>query len=550
MSVPLKYVGASTRYFDTVDGSREQWTPGRVSDVADAAAVALIQTGQFAAVAGAEARYTAAQLSALAAAGGLTQGAEYLESDSLRRRPAVTASRLAFGDHNRRGRRVMGIKPAGDAVSTGSSLATAKTWFIKIGIPADFDAIQLVMYRHDTSVGSITYKAIIAATELATGGATDGATIDDKKYQPWVGNASLKAQGLDSATLPGGWRSVTWAGAASKDIAPPTSQYDPTYAVSDVIQCASVPSVDGNACRYLMIRLNTALVSGTPTIDYAPASLAGAGGDLGIGEAADSINGGQVLQGFFTNDAGGVYVSTPQSWTPPANFTQTIPCFGLIVHTRERAITVMGIGDSITQVKDAVTAPDVAAHDRVSGFIRRACVKAQASSGVPFGFVNHGIASQNTSIYQPSGLAKLTVWKPDVVVYSPWTPNYGPFGSTTILQLVIERFRRYLAEMRQQCELSSSRLVIWTGLPTPSTTIGTSAIDNLRKAINAEWVAQTGNAQATIDLSDVIGDGASPERYAVAYGAEAYPNALHPTLAGHEVMALALADLLVSVAAE
>lgn len=474
-------------------------------------------------------------------------GAGYASDTSATRR---SPSALGVHDRSLPGKRVLGIKAAGDNVSTGSSLATAKTWFVKIGIPADFDAIQLVMYRHDTSVGSITYKAIIAATELAPGGATDGATIDDKKFQPWVGGVSLKSQGIDSATLPGGWRSVTWAGASSKDIAPPTSAYDPTYAVSDVIQCASVPTTDGNACRYLMIRLNTALVSGTPTIDYAPASLAGSSGELGIGEAADTINGGQVIQGFFTNDGSGVYVSAPQSWTPSANFNQTIPCFGLIVHTRKRAVTVMGIGDSITQVKDAVTAGDIAAHDRVSGFIRRACVKAQTASGVAFGFVNHGIASQNTSVFQPAGIAKLAVWRPDVVVYSPWTPNYGPFASTTILQLVIERFRRYLAEMRQQCEISGSRLVVWTGLPTPSTTIGTSAIDDLRKAINAEWVAQNGDAQRTVHLSARLGDGASPERYQVTYGAEAYPNGLHPTLAGHEVMATDLADLLVALAAE
>lgn len=446
-------------------------------------------------------------------------------------------------------RPLVGIKPAGDNVSVGSSLVTAKTWFVKIGIPADFDAVQLVMYRHDTSVGSITYKAIIAATELAAAGATDGGTVDDKKYQPWVGGASLKAQGLDSASLPNGWRSVTWATASSIDIAPPTSAYSPTVAVSDVIACPSVPPTDGNGCRYLMIRLNTALVSGSPTIDYAPASLAGASGAAGIGEAADSINGGQLIQGFFTNDATGVYVSTPQSWTPTANFNQTIPCFGVILHTRRAALTVMAVGDSITQAKDMITAPDIAAHDRVSGFVRRACVKAQAATGVPMGFVNHGIASQNTSVYQASALAKLATWSPDVVVYSPWTPNYGPYGSTDTLKLVITRFRGFLAGMRQQCAINGARLVIWTGLPCPSTTIGTSAIDDLRKAINAEWVAQGGDPQYCVDMSTLLGDGASPERYNTSYGSESYPNALHPTLSGHEVMAVALSNVLAGLCA-
>ena len=94
MSVPLKYVGAAKRYFDVVDGSREQWTPGRVSDVADAAAVALIQTGFFAAVAGAERLYTAAQLAALSAAGGLTPYAPYVASDTLQRYTARSSTEL------------------------------------------------------------------------------------------------------------------------------------------------------------------------------------------------------------------------------------------------------------------------------------------------------------------------------------------------------------------------------------------------------------------------------------------------------------------------
>lgn len=96
MSVRLKYVGASTRYFDTVAGSREQWTPGRVSDVADAAAVALIQTGFFAAVAGEEMRYTAAQLTAMAAAGGLTPYATYVASDNDAD-PLLATSPTSFG---------------------------------------------------------------------------------------------------------------------------------------------------------------------------------------------------------------------------------------------------------------------------------------------------------------------------------------------------------------------------------------------------------------------------------------------------------------------
>lgn len=110
MSVPLKYVGASSRYFDTVDGSREQWTPGDVSDVADAAALALIQTGNFAAVAGSEFAYTALQLAALAAAGGLTPYATYVNdygeaftatsaSDLTPVNPLVDCTLPAFGGY-------------------------------------------------------------------------------------------------------------------------------------------------------------------------------------------------------------------------------------------------------------------------------------------------------------------------------------------------------------------------------------------------------------------------------------------------------------------
>ena len=83
MSVPLKYIGASQRYFDTVDGSRAQWTSGDTFDVADSAAVGLIATGYFGPVEGAALNaYTAAQLSAMAAAGTLTPYETYVPSDA------------------------------------------------------------------------------------------------------------------------------------------------------------------------------------------------------------------------------------------------------------------------------------------------------------------------------------------------------------------------------------------------------------------------------------------------------------------------------------
>ena len=431
------------------------------------------------------------------------------------------------------GSRVMGIKATGDNVSTGSSLATAKSWYVKIAIPADWDAIQLVHYRHDTSAGNITYRACIAATEVAPlTGATD-------MWQPIVGGSPVLT--LDSTSAPNGWRTVTYSGASTVDIAAPSSAYAPTKTVSDIIQCPSVPSTDGNACRYLLIRINTS--SATASVDYAPASLAGSYGE---DVALTTYNGGQVLLGYFTNDAGAVYITAPQSNTPAATLNQTVPCFGLLVHARQRCMTVLGCGDSITQAKDMITAGDIAVHDRVSGFGRQACVLAQAATGVPFGWVNHGAASQNTAIFQPLAVSNLSTWRPDVLVYSAWTPNYGAYGSTDVLNLVVQRFRRYLAEMRQQCSLYGTTLIVWTGLPCPSTTISTSAIDDIRKAINAEWVAQGGNAQRVVDFSTLLGDGASPERLATSpmYGSEAYPNGLHPTLLGHQAMAARLAQVL------
>lgn len=180
MPFPLKYIGASTRYFDTVDGSREQWTPGDVSDVADAAALALIQTGKFAAVAGAENRYTAAQLTAFAAAGGLTQYSTYVSVDTGRRWWALSASALEPFNWAR----IIG----GDV---RASLTTAK---------ASIHAANGVI-----SVAPGTAGALLIGIEVISPGSADSTITVYDNASAASGRVLRKVYANDPSNVAGGW---------------------------------------------------------------------------------------------------------------------------------------------------------------------------------------------------------------------------------------------------------------------------------------------------------------------------------------------------------
>jgi len=164
MSVPLKYVGATKRYFDVVDGSREQWTPGRVSDVADATAVALIQTGFFAAVAGAERLYTAAQLAALSAAGGLTPYAQYVDQYGVVHR-AISASEFsadatlpALSDSS--GRTVLSSASAVAVATAASALGVSRS-----PTPAYYRSAQGVTARLPSGLVGVGYSGKIVVID-------------------------------------------------------------------------------------------------------------------------------------------------------------------------------------------------------------------------------------------------------------------------------------------------------------------------------------------------------------------------------------------------
>lgn len=509
MSVRLKYVGASTRYFDTVAGSREQWTPGRVSDVADAAAVALIQTGFFAAVAGEEMRYTAAQLSALAAAGGLTPNASYVASDTRRVMLATSASKLQSDPAARASASMFLRLGTGASQIATSTLQTS--WCVKVALETDFDQVRVWFPNYNAA----TYTVVAAA--VATTESWGAAGYADAAWQPYVNAA--KITGLDSATDAYGWRSLNFSGSRSGTIAArlglhaDASTPRVSWTASDWTDCASVPNTDRTSTypdlRYLILKV---FIDGVATpYNYLGTQSSGTPRDFSV---PDSVNQGRT---YLTArvDGNTNIVTTPDTGAPSTGSKGPyLPCI-IEYRSRKRGLSVAWVGDSLVAYVYGNSA-DGGTTDMIYSPVHRACYGASSSS-VPMSPVNVGCAAKVSDTYQVSLLDLISAGiKPPVVIYNVFTPNDTRTTGGTA-RISYRKALRRLAEVADAVSAYGGVVIAFT--PTPMEGVIT-AVDDERKWLSAQISAmEASNLIRVVDVRTAVVStiGASPETWVTAY---------------------------------
>lgn len=370
----------------------------------------------------------------------------------------------------------------GQLQNAASPTFDTHTWHQTMGCDAHFDAIQIII-QHDQASG------------YTLGGAAVG----------------VSANITDNVTPTGGWNNVTFGGSATAAIPARVAAGVPSITVSDVINISSLAPTDG-AWPYLMIRTYCA-----------------AGGYSVSGLSVVMSQQAQTQGRYFASyrDGTGNYATTAQASFTKGSAQSLIHVTGVVFYCRGRVVSVVGIGDSITQGA-GVTG------ESQNGFGPRA-YGAVSTLSAPVVWSNFGYASQPVETYFQRFEALIAAGlKPHVAVFAPFSPNGGAPNQTRT-NIVRSRLSRFLA----LCDENRIIPILWTGAPNTAAAWDATA-DNFRKALNAELLALRGQGRIVLDFASALGDGATPERFAGGMSEDG----THPGAGGYNAMAGLFAPVL------
>lgn len=401
-------------------------------------------------------------------------------------------------------------------VSSTSSQNIAYTYYQKEAVEADYDAVRLVYHHHLATTP--TLACIVAATETSK---TDTA---NNLFEPIVGGT--KYQQKDSTTSAYGWRTVTWDGATTKTLSANGSTQRPALYPSDWIPLQSVTRAAGeeNTLPLTMLRC---YVSNAVAQNFTVAAA------NSLMRTATTDNFGRILQSGAYNGDG---VGTINDTNRPGSLASTHIPFTIEYRTRARGLSVIAIGDSITQGTPGAT-------DALSSWVLRACALASTPTK-PVSAWNCGSASQNGTTFTTAGYdaLALTSGGPNVVVYAAPTPNDYSSPSAAQMNYYVTQYMGRAQTMIDFCQTNRLALVLWTAIPHFAGL--SAAADAVRKSFNDALRAMAASQNVYLfDADAILTDGGSPANMAAAYNLDN----LHPSNAGIAAMAAGLAAVLKTI---
>lgn len=183
------------------------------------------------------------------------------------------------------------------------------------------------------------------------------------------------------------------------------------------------------------------------------------------------------------------------------------------------ALTVMGIGSSLAEGSTYV-------NGKYSPWQYRAA-KLASTPTRPIEYMNLGVNAQTGSTVDPSGLAAIAKFAPNIIFHEAWNPNDGT-PAANLINISIQRLRRTLEAARAV----NARVCVWS----PVVNNGyITAVDAFRVALKAELVNQSRSGELfdILDTDSVWSDGATPARWISTLNTDA----THPNPAGVDLMA-------------
>lgn len=382
---------------------------------------------------------------------------------------------------------LIGVKPVGMSVTSGST--AGRTWSVKLTAPGDYDAVQLFYYHHDTSATTVL-QAIAAVTDEERTSTINQVT---RPIQSGTENNTL-----DDTTTPLGWKSIKWAGAATKTSAAGTATA-PAVNISDWLPLQSIARRDGSSQPFVLVRVS--ITGGTSSFTNGTATGTGM-------EAATSANAGFIMQSRWEADAAGNMVTNPAANNLTAGASNNTITIGVRFRCRKRGISLLMIGDSLTQ-----NGSTSIFSDGYSG-VGLQTMQAICALGVPCGFINHGMASQTMQTFQPPGIAAITNWAPNAVTMQGFSPN-NSYSSTGVAGYQIQQEASLVQEAVSAARVGMGIPLVTTGIPSSAGTISSAAIDTLRKNWNT-IIRAMGGGTYIADWDLLTSDGGSPARLLAA----------------------------------
>lgn len=369
---------------------------------------------------------------------------------------------------------------------TDTAIGDGFTFHVCAATESHFDAVRLVLFN------------------------SRDVTVDVASCAAAVTNSSATNSTRDAT---GSWVPITFNGSTSVTLPVRYSQYSPSITKSDWVQLNSIDRIDANGVLPLV--MFRCYVPATTT-DY------GFAGADDLSSLANDATNSSVLRRVWYS-----YRQQVDGITTPSNFTSTtaqtgnfITCFEYI--TRRVGINVMGIGDSITLGFGGT--PTTA-----GGWGHKLCT-ALSTVDRPVSWVCSGYYAQQSYLFGLRAMNVLDNFTPDILFYSPFSPNDGTPDNNTVAKC-----RYWMGRVLDKCRENGIFPILTT--PCPNTASGWNAsADAARLALKAHIleVAQKSNIPV-VDFDAILSDGATPARFQASLTTDN----IHPNNAGYIAMGAA-----------
>jgi lysophospholipase L1-like esterase len=363
---------------------------------------------------------------------------------------------------------------------------------VEMTTEVDFDSVRLVLFSSQT----ITQTGIIAS--LGVGGTSVGTSL-----------ASMNAF-TPSATV-----NVTWAAASSVTQAAGTATA-PSITVSDWMDIASVPRVDGGTFPLLHVRIYQPLANAT--ISYR-------------GSASDqawrnSISDGRTFN-YYYKDTADATTGMP-AWTSGAAVAPRLVPFAIQYRARGQIRTLGVIGDSISYGQGATNYGEgytTLLHRALSTSTRRV------------EFANFGWPGQTTTTFYNlfQSLVTAGITPPSWQIFHSFSPNDTSGTGTDLSAAVISTMKTQVAKILDTVTSYNSVPYLSLGMPENTAAKGWPS-DSLRTAYNTALAAYPDTS--TLDIATPMSGTTSGGQVQIVATPVNFANAdnLHPNDAGYAAM--------------
>lgn len=220
-------------------------------------------------------------------------------------------------------------------------------------------------------------------------------------------------------------------------------------------------------------------------------------------------------------------VTTPANFTSTENINQSV--FGGVQYiSNGRVITVMGIGDSITDGRGTIIG---------EGFGTLACEEVSDLNDTVYEWANCGYAGVTSTSYA-NFLTNLTTAgiKPEIVVTANGSPNDN---GSTITDANIETSKKNLAKMLLHCRDNGYQPIILTYLPTKASAKDYGATDDKRVVYNT--LTHNRQPHPVVDFAGALSGAKDADGQIDLLGTT---DGIHPNDAGNAILAKLLAQVL------